>query len=101
MINVAIVEDEDSQAQVLYEYIERYSRESGSKYSYKRFRDGYEFIENYRQEFGVVLLDINMPHLNGMDAAVMLREKDKNVSIVFITSLVQFALRGYEVDAVS
>lgn len=101
MINVAIVEDEDSQVQVLYEYIERYSHESGSKYSYKRFRDGYEFIENYRQEFGVVLLDINMPHLNGMDAAVMLREKDKNVSIVFITSLVQFALRGYEVDAVS
>lgn len=36
-----------------------------------------------------------------MEAAVELRRKDKNVSIIFITNLVQYALKGYEVDAVS
>ena len=36
-----------------------------------------------------------------MDTAVELRRYDKNVSIIFITNLVQYALRGYEVDAVS
>ena len=42
-----------------------------------------------------------MPRKNGMDAAVELRRHDKNVSIIFITNLVQYALKGYEVDAVS
>lgn len=39
--------------------------------------------------------------MNGMDAAVELRKRDKTVSIIFITNLVQYAQRGYEVDAVS
>ena len=36
-----------------------------------------------------------------MEAAERLREIDKTVSIIFISNLVQFAQKGYEVDAVS
>lgn len=42
-----------------------------------------------------------MPQKNGMEAAIELRRQDKNVSLIFITNLVQYALKGYEVDAVS
>ncbi len=101
MIRVAVVEDVDSQAESLISFVERFSREYSQEYHCVRFRDGYQFIEHYSPEFGVVLMDIQMPRLNGMDAAVRLREKDKNVSILFITSLVQYALRGYEVNALS
>ena len=40
-----------------------------------------------------------MPKLNGMNAAELLRKSDKNVIIVFITNLKQYAIRGYSVDA--
>ena len=49
----------------------------------------------------VVFMDIQMPGMNGMDAAAELRDRDKTVSLIFITNLVQFAQKGYEVDAVS
>ena len=101
MMRVAIVEDDDSQAALLEGFIERFSKEYAQEYRCDRFRDGREFIDNYRPEYGVVLMDIQMPNMNGMNAAVHLREMDKNVSIVFITSLVQYALKGYEVNAVS
>lgn len=49
----------------------------------------------------MVFMDIQMPKMNGIDGAVELRKLDKTVSIIFITNLVQFAQKGYEVDAVS
>ena len=58
-------------------------------------------MEDYKSVYAVVFTDIQMPKLNGMDAAVELRKRDKTVSIIFITNLVQYAQRGYEVDAVS
>ena len=40
-----------------------------------------------------------MPQLNGMEAAKQLRQLDRSVSIVFLTKLAQFAINGYEVNA--
>ena len=100
MRRIAIVEDMEEQALCLQGYIERYAGETGQTLSWVRFRDGAEFLEQYRSDCAVVLMDIKMPNLNGMEAALRLREKDRNVSILFVTTLVQYALRGYEVDAV-
>ena len=40
-----------------------------------------------------------MPLLNGMDAARELRQRDKSVKIIFLTSSPEFALESYEVKA--
>lgn len=99
--NVAIVEDENAAAERLTAYIQRYAAEFGQQFNITRFYDGEEFLQNYKSVYAVAFLDIQMPRKNGMDTAVELRRYDKNVSIIFITNLVQYALRGYEVDAVS
>lgn len=101
MKNIAIVEDQDAAAEKLQEYIERYAGQCGQQFSTTRFSNGEDFLRDYRSIYAVVFLDIQMPRKNGMDAAVELRRHDKNVSIIFITNLVQYALRGYKVDAVS
>lgn len=44
-------------------------------------------------------MDIEMPHMNGMDCAFKLREADKNVTLIFVTNLMQYAVKGYEVEA--
>lgn len=100
MRNIAIVEDMDEQAARLESYLERYARETEQELRCIRFRDGADFLEHYGSDCAVVLMDIQMPNLNGMEAAIHLREKDRNVSIIFVTNLVQYALRGYEVDAI-
>lgn len=47
----------------------------------------------------IVLLDIQMGDLSGMDAAHILREKNKNVCLIFVTSMLEYALEGYSVHA--
>lgn len=44
-------------------------------------------------------MDIRMPGLNGMMAAHELREMDHTVVLVFLTSLAQYAVESYEVEA--
>ena len=43
--------------------------------------------------------DIDMPQMNGLDAAEKLREKDPSVVLVFVTFLAKYATRGYKYDA--
>lgn len=44
-------------------------------------------------------MDIAMPQMNGLETAKRLRAVDKNVCLIFITTLAQYAIKGYEVDA--
>ena len=51
------------------------------------------------RKLDAVFLDIEMPGLNGLDAARKLRELGGELSIVFLTSHTELAMEGYEVDA--
>ncbi len=101
MRNIAIVEDEDGAAEILKSHIAQYARLNGQEFHIDRFRDAVEFLEGYQAIYSVVFLDIQMPRRDGMSAAVDLRAADKTVSIIFITNLMQYAQKGYEVDAVA
>ena len=64
------------------------------------FEDGDALILAHSQKpFDIILLDVVMPLLNGIEAANELREKDKNVKIVFLTSSPEFAVASYTVKA--
>ena len=41
-----------------------------------------------------------MPHMNGLEAAKRIRERDTSVGIVFVTNMAQYAIKGYEVNAI-
>ena len=99
MVNLAIVEDEDSYAAQLTEYIERYQRESGNSFKITRFKDGDEIANGYKGEFDVILMDIEMKFMDGMTAAEEIRRLDQDVVIMFITNMTNYAIRGYQVDA--
>lgn len=95
------MEDEDLAAQALIDHIKQYEAQTGQSFQIFRFANGADFLQDYRAVYAVVFLDVQMPRMNGLETALQLRRCDKNVSIIFITNLVQYALKGYEVDAVS
>lgn len=101
MLRIAIVEDEMQQAQRLLDFVERYSRDRGISIESLHFKDGLTFLEEYREGFDVVFLDIGMPVMDGMECAHRLRERDENILIIFVTNMAQYAIKGYEVDALA
>lgn len=100
MLRITVVEDESASAQLLKEYIQRYSQERGIPVEVSVFEDGLSFIGNYEPPCDVVLMDIEMPNVDGMKAAEMLRKVDTKVNLVFVTNMAKYAIRGYEVEAI-
>ncbi len=99
MIRIAIVEDEQRAAARLYEYFEKFQTDQQVDLQLTRFVNGIDFLEGFHGNFDLVMMDIEMPGINGMEAAKKLREKDSEVVLVFVTNMAQYAVKGYEVDA--
>ena len=64
------------------------------------FEDGAALIKAHSSNpFDIILLDVVMPLLNGIEAANEIRQNDKGVKIVFLTSSAEFAVDSYSVKA--
>lgn len=99
MIRVAIVEDDKNYADVLKKYIMRYEGESGQRFQVTWFQDGEDIVENYKADYDIILMDIEMRFMDGMTTAEEIRKSDSEVVIIFITNMPQYAMKGYEVEA--
>lgn len=100
-IRVAIVEDDQTASQTLSNYLLRYADENHTQFRISSFGDAVSLLDNYKAEYDIIFMDIRMPYLNGMDATHKLRALDQKVILIFITSLTQYAVEGYEVNASS
>lgn len=99
MINVAIVEDDDSTSILMENYINNYSQQKKVELNVKRYNDAISFLSDYRMIYDIIFMDIEMPNLNGIEAAKKIRKVDAQVIIIFVTNMAQYAVKGYEVDA--
>ena len=99
MIKIAIVEDEGLYADQLQEYLKKYEEEYRETFEISVFQDGDQIVHHYKAEYDVILMDVEMRFMDGMSAAEEIRKMDTEVVIIFITNMPQYAVRGYEVDA--
>ena len=99
MAKIAVVEDNDAMREQLCGFIAQYARESGRQLDVTAFADGAEIVDPYRPGFDIIFLDIEMPTLGGMPTAERIRQVDPDVVLVFVTNMAQYAIKGYEVDA--
>lgn len=69
-------------------------------YNIDTFDDGNRLIESFKaQPYDILFLDIEMPAVDGITLAKSLRAISEKVFIVFLTSHVEYAIEGYEVNA--
>ena len=99
MLKIAICEDDKQQQQI----IERLTIQSEKAQSAEivKFDSGEDLVKAYNQEqrFSIILLDMQMKELNGIQTAEMIRKSDKNVIIIIITSILEYAVEGYSINA--
>ncbi len=99
MYRIAVVEDEQQYRDEVCQYIEQYATEHQLKFDVTTYTDGQEIVDDVQKHYDIIFFDIEMTLLNGMDAAKVIRERDVNVVMVFITNMAQYAIEGYEVGA--
>lgn len=99
MLHIAVVDDEQEQRSLLEELLHRFLRENDQSFEISQFGDAGAFLRQDPGIFDIVLLDIQMPGLDGMSVARQLREKNRHLVLIFITNMAQFAIEGYAVDA--
>lgn len=99
MIRIAIVEDDKRYQEQISEYLLRYQEEFSIQVEIAVFNDGKLIIESYRPYYDMILMDIEMPMIDGMTAAKKIRMIDSEVIIIFITNMAKYAIKGYEVNA--
>lgn len=99
MIHIAIVEDETKYEKLLLHFLKKYSREKSVEFDISIFSDGDEIVEHYDCRFDLILMDIMMRFMDGMSAAERIRKQDERVTIIFITNMVNYAIKGYQVGA--
>ncbi len=99
MIKIAIVEDDITYARQLEEYLRRYEAEYREEIKVSVYSDGSDIAANYHSQFDIILMDVEMRFMDGMSAAEEIRRTDKQVVIIFITNMPQYAIRGYAVEA--
>lgn len=98
MHKVLIVEDYPDDAALLEEELLRYGARHGFEFSVEKSPVAMAVAAGNRS-FDLVFLDIELPGINGMEAAELMRAYDTSTPIIFTTSLSQYAVRGYEVGA--
>ena len=99
-MKIAICEDEPLFQQKLKAGIERFFAEKKIETTFDCFLNGTELIHNLKKEYDVIFLDIHLgTKIDGMDVAEQLRNADVSSPVIFVTSLENRAIDGYDVGA--
>lgn len=102
MLDVAIVDDEKNVREELAQMVLRFASQEGIRAKTHAYVDGADLLAALgagEAVHDIVLLDIEMARVDGMDAAHELRRRGVGTQIVFVTNMAQYAIRGYEVGA--
>lgn len=101
-LEIAICDDEKLQLELLKKYCTAWLSNNKIQAKITTYSSSEAFLFEYEdcKKFDILLLDIQMKELNGIDLAKKLRKIGDNVSIIFITGVKDFVFEGYNVQAV-
>ena len=101
-MKIAVCDDEIHFIDAICPLLEKWAKEREIKLILYRFTNGDDLIDAQKSEcMDLIILDVIMPLLSGIDAARELRNTHQTVPIVFLTSSREFAVDSYDVKALN
>lgn len=98
---ISVIDDSSSDTEYVAGLAARWAESAGHEAHIRVFPSAEAFLFQYEEErdFDILLLDIEMGAMNGVDLAKKIRMQNDAVQIVFITGYPDFIAEGYEVNA--
>lgn len=98
---IAVCEDEEEQGRAVGAVISKWSRLSGHACQVRFYPSAEAFLFEYQEDKScdILLLDIEMKEISGIELAKRIRRENRRMEIIFLTSHFEFIAEGYEVDA--
>jgi DNA-binding LytR/AlgR family response regulator len=102
-ITIAIVDDEAAQTEFLTQLVSTWARGCLVDVRIRAFESAsaLEFALADVGAFDILLLDVQMPGMDGLELARGLRERGDRSQIVFISGFAEWLPLGYDVDALN
>ncbi|MBD5460969.1 MAG: response regulator transcription factor [Lachnospiraceae bacterium] len=98
---VAVCDDDREQIQYISSIVSEWERMTGCACEVRSFCRAEDFLFEYEEDrtYDILLLDVEMEKISGIELAKHIRRDGSRAEIIFITSHFEFIGEGYEVDA--
>ena len=98
-MRVSICDDEPLFSDEILCNLQRIAQELNLDFSVAQYRNGREFLESYKKnpDIDIIFMDILLGNENGYQIASKIREDNKKVKIIFLTSVTKYAIKGYDI----
>ncbi|QUY64124.1 response regulator transcription factor [Helcococcus kunzii] len=106
IVRIAIIDDDRNIRDVYESYVlewARVSKRGSLLVEVEKYISAESFLFDYEEDnnFDIILLDIEMGEMNGVELSKRIRVRDSNVQIVFISGYSEDIGYGYEVEALN
>ena len=98
MIRIAVCDDESEVIEKINDSVTRFLTDNKHSFTIEKYYSGESLVES-KKKYDLIFLDIEMKELNGIETAQVIRSKDLDVKIVYITSYTDYWRRAYKVHA--
>ena len=100
-LKIAVCDDDLQWSERIRRSISEYMCHVNQQCDIQVFESGEELCSAFHgsHSFDIVFLDVDMDEMDGMETAEMIRSRSDQVTIVFITGVVEAAPRGYQYGA--
>jgi DNA-binding LytR/AlgR family response regulator len=100
MIKIAVIEDKATDQEIIQGFFAQYIKEKKADLSLTIFGNAESFLKDFTiDEYDLILMDINLTGMSGLEASAKIRKIDQDVVLVFMTNLAQYAIEGYKFNA--